>query len=103
MQNYSMMLPHYSIGAEIYDNIPKFCLPHGRKIVAIGGHTAMNVAKPEIDRAIEGSGLEIIDYIWYGGEASYENVEMLLALPQVQEADMIFAIGGGKALDTCKC
>ena len=26
MQNYSMLLPHYSIGAEIYNNIPKFCL-----------------------------------------------------------------------------
>ena len=37
MQNYSMLLPHYSIGAEIYNNIPKFCLPHGTKIVAIYG------------------------------------------------------------------
>ena len=103
MQNYSMLLPHYSIGADIYKNIPKFCLPHGRKIVAIGGHKAMDAAKDAINSAIEGSGLEILDYVWYGGEASYENVDMLLALPQVQEADMIFAIGGGKALDTCKC
>lgn len=103
MQNYSMLLPHYSIGAEIYNNIPKFCLPHGKKIVAIGGHKAMNAARPEIDRAIEGSGLEIIDYIWFGGEASYENVDKLMAMPEVQQADMIFAIGGGKALDTCKC
>ena len=39
----------------------------------------------------------------YGGEASYENVAALESLPLVQAADMIFAIGGGKALDTCKC
>ena len=103
MQNYSMMLPHYSIGAEIYSNIPKFCKPYGSKIVAIGGHTAMSAAKADIEKAIEATGLTIIDYVWYGGEASYENVEALMALPQVQEADMIFAIGGGKALDTCKC
>ena len=37
---------------------------------------------------------------WYGGEASVENMEMLR--PQVAEADMLFAVGGGKAIDTCK-
>ena len=103
MENYSMMLPHYSIGADIYNKIPEFCKPYGKKIIAIGGHTAMSVARPLIDEAIAATGLEILDYVWYGGEASYENVEALQNLPQVQEADMIFAIGGGKALDTCKC
>lgn len=103
MQNYSIMLPHYSIGTEIYRNIPELCKPYGNNIIAIGGHTAMTVAKPVIEHAIADSDLTIIDYIWYGGEASYENVEALMQLPQVQKADMIFAIGGGKALDTGKC
>ena len=46
--------------------------------------------------------MEILDFRWYGGEASRENVDALLALPCVQAADMIFAVGGGKALDTGK-
>lgn len=103
MQNYSMMLPNYSIGADIYSNIPEFCTPYGKKIIAIGGHKAMAAAKPGIDAVIAGTDLQILDYIWYGGEASFENVAMLQDNPLVQEADMIFAIGGGKALDTCKC
>ncbi len=103
MENYTMMLPRYSIGTEIYSHIPEFCCPYGKTVIAIGGHKAMAAAKPGIDAAIQGSGLEILDYIWYGGEASYENVAALEAHPLVQQADMIFAIGGGKALDTCKC
>jgi glycerol dehydrogenase len=38
-----------------------------------------------------------------GGEASYNNVEKLKAMKSIQDADMIFAFGGGKAIDTCKC
>ena len=49
MENYSMMLPHYSIGADIYNKIPEFCKPYGKKIIAIGGHTAMSVARPLIE------------------------------------------------------
>ena len=44
--------------------------------------------------------MEVIGPIWYGGEASRENMDMLR--PQIEQADMIFAVGGGKAIDTCK-
>lgn len=103
MQNYSMALPHYSIGPAIYDDIVQFCSPHGKKIIAIGGHKAMAAARPLLTQALAGSELKILDFLWYGGEASYENVAQLQQHQLVQEADMIFAIGGGKALDTCKC
>lgn len=103
MQNYSMIFPAYSIGTDIYQKISSVCHPYGQKIIAIGGHRAIQAARPQIDQAIAHSDLEILDYVWYGGEASFENVAALESLPLVQAADMIFAIGGGKALDTCKC
>lgn len=103
MENYSMYMPSYSIGAQAYDKIPAVCERYGKKIIAIGGHRAVEATKDSILSAISKSDLEILDFIWYGGEASYENVEILMANLLVQEADMIFAIGGGKALDTCKC
>lgn len=103
MQNYSMMLPNYSIGAEIYQNIAQICCPYGKKIIAIGGTKAIAATRLQIEQALADSDLQILDFLWYGGEASYENVAKLQQHPLIQEADMIFAIGGGKALDTSKC
>ena len=98
MENYSMHLPSYSIGSKVYDKIPEICEPYGTKVIAIGGHKAINAAKDKIIKACEKSNLEILDFIWYGGEATYENVEELMKNPLVQQADMIFAIGGGNLL-----
>lgn len=103
MENYSMHLPSYSIGDKVYDKIPEICEPYGTKIVAIGGQKAIAAAKDKILKACDNSKLTILDFVWYGGEASYENVEALMNNDTVKKADMIFAIGGGKATDTAKC
>ena len=62
----------------------------------------MAAVKDKLCKAIIDSDIEISDFIWYGGEASYENVENLMSLETVRNADMLFAIGGGKATDTVK-
>ena len=103
MENYSIHLPSYSIGDKVYNKIPEICGTYGKKIIAIGGHKAINAAREKIEKAIEGSDLEILDFLWYGGEAPYENVEALMENQLVKEADIIFAIGGGKSTDTGKC
>jgi glycerol dehydrogenase len=103
MNNYSMHLPSYSIGENVYNKIPEICEPYGKKVVAIGGKKAMAAARDKIVKKCAGSELTILDFIWYGGEATYENVEELTKNESVQNADMIFAIGGGKATDTAKC
>lgn len=102
MDNYSMMLPSYSVGANVYEKIEDICSPYGTKIVMIGGKTALSVAEDKIKSAIEGTKLAVTDTLWYGGECSYENAEALSSSSSVKEADMIFAVGGGKALDTAK-
>lgn len=103
MSNFiSQFLPCYTVGPDAYENVPNVCKRFGTKAVAVGGHKALAAAKPELEKALAGSGIEVIDYIWYGGEASIENAEMVVATDSYKEADMIFAFGGGKALDTCK-
>jgi len=82
--------------------VAEICAPFGKKAVVIGGHKAMAAAKDELVQAIAGSEIKIAEFIYYGGEASYENVEWLKNNEIVKAAEMIFAIGGGKALDTCK-
>lgn len=103
MENYSIYLPSYSIGDEVYSKIPAICEPYGKRIAAIGGKKAIASVKDLLLAAVKDSSLVIEDFLWFGGESSYENVEALMANPVVQSADMLFAIGGGKATDTTKC
>lgn len=96
------LFPGYSIGPDAYKEIVKTCVPYGTKAVVIGGEHALNAAKNKIQEAVSKSKLEITGYFLFGGEASVENIERLEAIPQVKEAHMIFAVGGGKAIDTGK-
>ena len=45
MSTYSVFLPSYSIGNDVYKEIPKICEPYGKKAVVVGGRTAMVKAK----------------------------------------------------------
>ncbi len=102
MKNNNVFLPNYSIGEDVYSEVVEICLPYGKKVVFIGGETALAKASDEARKALDGSDIEVLDVLWYGGEAAYQHVEKLKMEKAVQEADVIFAFGGGKALDTCK-
>ena len=100
--NYSVYLPSYSIGADCYKEIPQVTRFFGRTAVVIGGETAMGKAKPFLLEGVAGSGVKLIGFIPYGGDSTYENGGRLIADPTVQAADMLFAVGGGRACDTVK-
>lgn len=103
MTTKTVFLPNYSIGENSYEVVTNICQGYGKKVVFIGGKTALSKGGPLVREAIKGSHLEVIDEIWFGGEASYENVERLKKEKSVNDADMVFVFGGGKAIDTCKC
>lgn len=101
MDNYSVLMPSYTIGGDSYKLIKEYCCAYGKTAVIIGGHTALSKAEKEI-RENCADAIEITATLWYGGECSYENVALLKERSEVSGADMIFAVGGGKAVDTCK-
>ncbi len=102
MSTYNIFLPSYSVGDDCYKEIPYVTRKYGKTAAVIGGKTAMAKAKPELLAAIENSDVTILDFIWYGGDSNMENVAMLKENPIVQQADMLFAVGGGRACDTVK-
>ena len=102
MSHYSIFMPNYTIGEDPYQEIGRICRPYGTTAVAIGGHKAMEAAREALEEASRRGGIQILRYLWYGGECSYENLEMLRSQPALSQAQMVFAVGGGKAMDTAK-
>ena len=100
--NYSVHLPSYPIGPDCYNEVPYVTRFFGKTAVVLGGETAMEKAKPALLKGVEGSDVELLGFLPYGGDSTYENGDALIANPLVQKADMIFAMGGGRACDTGK-
>ena len=48
MTNYSVFLPSYSIGVDSYKRIPYVTRRYGKKVVVIGGKTAISKAQSDI-------------------------------------------------------
>ncbi len=96
-------LPAWTIGPDCYSKVYEIVHTYGTKAAVIGGKTALSKGYDKLKDAVAGTDLQLTAPIWFGGEASYENVDMLMAMPEVKDADMIFAFGGGRAIDTCKC
>ena len=102
MKGYHIYIPNYTVGADCYNEVPSVTRRYGKKAVVIGGKTAMAKVHDALLDGIKGSELVITDFVWFGGNATYENVEKLTQMDVVKDADMIFAVGGGKVMDTCK-
>lgn len=103
LENYEVHLPSYSIGDKIYEKIGPVCESYGKKVLVIGGRKALAAAYDKIAAYVAQTNLEIIGTEIYGENCTYATVERLRALSLYQEADMVFGVGGGKALDTVKC
>lgn len=99
---YSVYLSSYTVGESSYDNLESVCKPYGIKVALIIGNHGYYQAKPYLDEALKNSCLSVEKTLYYGGECSYENVEKLKREITETEIDMVFAIGGGRVLDTAK-
>lgn len=70
MKSYHVFLPTYSVGTDCYKEIAWVTRKYGKKAVVIGGKTAIEKSKEELIKGVEGSEIQIADFIWYGGNST---------------------------------
>ena len=99
---YNVNISNYRVGKNAYDQVDAICSQYGKKVTLIIGNHGYYQAKPYLLEELKGSELVLSEPIYYGGNCTYENIEMLKQLEAVMAADMIFAIGGGRVVDTAK-
>lgn len=96
MRNITLSAVHYlhEDWSEFFNDMKSY-----QHLVVLGGETALSKAWPNLEKGLD---LNKVTKIIYGKEVTHENVDRLCALKEIQEADMILAVGGGKAIDTAK-
>ena len=102
MNTHSVYFCNYSIGSDVYGEVWETCRMYGRKALLIGGPQARAAAEGRLRAALEGTGLTIVEAVDFGHECTYARMDELADLARALEVDMIFGMGGGKALDTAK-
>lgn len=92
----------YSIGENAYEEVAAVCSMYGSRVLLIGGEKALAAGKERLLSCISGSKLTIVDTVLFGHDCTYETIHKWAAYAKECEVDMIFGMGGGKALDTAK-
>lgn len=91
----------YTIGVDAYKNIEKICSKLGKRVLIVGGETALSKAKGKLLPELES--FDIVDIVIYGKECVRDRAKELFEIYKSQKPDFIMGVGGGKALDTSKC
>lgn len=100
--SHSVCFCNYSVGPEAYREAAKVCRPYGVRALLIGGQRALAAGQARLREALAGSGVEIAEAALYGGDCTAANIEKWAARAKEIGAEMIFGMGGGRALDTAK-
>ena len=102
MNNGATFFTNYTIGVHIYSEVEAICTPYGKRIFLLGGERALQQGEGPLKTAIKDTTLEIVETKVYGKECTYTIIDQWVSVAQELNVDMIFGMGGGKALDTAK-
>ena len=98
----TIRLPRFSIGTDAFDAFGPEIGSRGKSVAVIHGEKAWKAAEAYVLPALQKAGLTVTGCILYGKDATWVNVHAICARPEVQNADCLLAVGGGKCLDTVK-
>ena len=94
---------NYTIGEDAYADAAAVCSLYGHRALLIGGVKGMAAGLPRLEAALAGSTVKIADKVVYGHDCTYATADRWAEHAKALGADLIFGMGGGKAIDTAKC
>ncbi|SDK92889.1 iron-containing alcohol dehydrogenase family protein [Natronincola ferrireducens] len=98
----TVKLPEYTVGDNAIREIGRIAKAYGDKVLVIGGKNALEITGDEIEKSLKSKDISILDFMWYGGECSYKNIDIISQEAKAKGTELIIGVGGGKALDTAK-
>ena len=99
----TIQMSSYTVGEDCFEAIPAALSPYRAKtVVLVGGRRALAAAAPGIRAALDDTDVQIIDEIVYGTDSTQSAIDALVSNQAFRAADIAFAVGGGKAIDTVK-
>ena len=73
MENYTVLVPPYTVGPEAYRSIPEYCRVYGTTAVVIGGKKAMAAAHDKLLAAVDGSEIAISGFFFNAATTEVAN------------------------------
>lgn len=89
-------------GPGVLDSLGALCKPLGNRAYVLGGETALAKTEQRLLASLARSGVKVASVAWYGGQCTPEIIAQRAAEASAVKAQVIIAVGGGKALDTGK-
>ncbi|NLD33707.1 MAG: iron-containing alcohol dehydrogenase family protein [Clostridiales bacterium] len=97
-----VVLTPYTAGVGAYTAFARAALPHGQRVMLIGGHNALLAGEARLIAAIRGTGLHIVGRLVVGPPCSMAQAQQTAQAARDAGAQMICGMGGGKAIDIAK-
>ncbi|MDR7868379.1 MAG: iron-containing alcohol dehydrogenase family protein [Sporomusaceae bacterium] len=89
-------------GPGAVDSLGALCKARGGRAYVLGGRTALAKTNERLLASLARHGVQAAAVAWYGGECTEEIIGQRAAEAVAARAEVIIAVGGGKALDTGK-
>ncbi|QUH25808.1 iron-containing alcohol dehydrogenase family protein [Serpentinicella alkaliphila] len=98
----TVKFPSYTIQEDALLTVGGVIKSYGQRVLIVGGKIALEKAQEKLRKSLDENKLEIVDFMWYGGECTYSNIDKIVEKAKNESVDIIVGVGGGKALDTSK-
>ena len=72
-------LPRFCFGRGVYRRFPELCKGLGARFALVGGNTAMEKGLPSLKEGLEGSGMQLLCALPFGGACTLAAMDALTA------------------------